>query len=320
MSESPLTTQSRFSGAFRRSCAQLPSLGGTPRLRETGGGSPGAADGSGHHGLAFGQCRWAKRHLEGPGRSGTFTEKLGPRGRDVCFPPVLSQNPQKLARSLPCLSDPHKLAPADFCKLVSHWPPAGTPPKCLSSVTTASPSIWNHLPSPSPLQLITICQGSIPTPNPTSCMTHGPPRSRSPTAISELKLDPRTWEAQSWPPVQVLWSAPAWAHCHVSSAEPPSYPEYCSCPLPWPMGIVESVGSDGKESTCSAGDPGPGRSLGREDPLEKGMATHSTILPWRIPRTEEPGGRSWTVHGVWRNPGQRSLAGYSTWSRRVGDD
>ena len=31
-------------------------------------------------------------------------------------------------------------------------------------------------------------------------------------------------------------------------------------------------------------------SLGREDPLEKGMATHSSILPWRIPRTEEPGG------------------------------
>ena len=31
-------------------------------------------------------------------------------------------------------------------------------------------------------------------------------------------------------------------------------------------------------------------SLGREDPLEEGMATHSSILPWRIPRTEEPGG------------------------------
>ena len=27
-----------------------------------------------------------------------------------------------------------------------------------------------------------------------------------------------------------------------------------------------------------------------EDPLEKGMATHSSILVWRIPRTEEPGG------------------------------
>ena len=32
------------------------------------------------------------------------------------------------------------------------------------------------------------------------------------------------------------------------------------------------------------------RALGREDPLEKGMATHSSILAWRIPWTEEPGG------------------------------
>jgi len=32
------------------------------------------------------------------------------------------------------------------------------------------------------------------------------------------------------------------------------------------------------------------RSLGREDPLEKGMATRSSILAWRIPWTEEPGG------------------------------
>ena len=29
---------------------------------------------------------------------------------------------------------------------------------------------------------------------------------------------------------------------------------------------------------------------GREDPLEQEMATHSSILAWRIPRTEEPGG------------------------------
>ena len=85
--------------------------------------------------------------------------------------------------------------------------------------------------------------------------------------------------------------------------------------------------SVGKESPCNAGDPGliPGlgrstgegigyplryswaslvaqlvknspamqetwvRSLGWEDPLEKGMATHSSILAWRIPWTEEPG-------------------------------
>ena len=34
----------------------------------------------------------------------------------------------------------------------------------------------------------------------------------------------------------------------------------------------------------------PVRSLGQEDPLEKGMATHSSILDWRIPWTKEPGG------------------------------
>ena len=38
------------------------------------------------------------------------------------------------------------------------------------------------------------------------------------------------------------------------------------------------------------------RCLGREDPLEKGMATHSSILAWRIPKD---GGACWaTVHGV----------------------
>ena len=32
------------------------------------------------------------------------------------------------------------------------------------------------------------------------------------------------------------------------------------------------------------------QSLGWEDPLEKGMAAHSSTLAWRLPRTEEPGG------------------------------
>ena len=41
------------------------------------------------------------------------------------------------------------------------------------------------------------------------------------------------------------------------------------------------------------------QSLDREDPLEKGMATHSSILAWRIPWTEEP----WT-------------AGYSPWGHK----
>ena len=46
-------------------------------------------------------------------------------------------------------------------------------------------------------------------------------------------------------------------------------------------------GLDGKEAACSAGDLV--QSLGWEDPLEKEMATHSSILAWRIPWMEEPG-------------------------------
>ena len=46
-------------------------------------------------------------------------------------------------------------------------------------------------------------------------------------------------------------------------------------------------GSDGKESAMQ--DTWV-RSLDWEDPLEEGMATHSSILAWRIPWTEEPGG------------------------------
>ena len=42
-----------------------------------------------------------------------------------------------------------------------------------------------------------------------------------------------------------------------------------------------------KESACSAGDQG--LIPGQEDPLEEEMATHSSILAWKIPWTEEPG-------------------------------
>ena len=66
-------------------------------------------------------------------------------------------------------------------------------------------------------------------------------------------------------------------------------------------------------------------SLGREDLLEKEMATHSSIFAWKIPRLEEPG-RLQSMgskrlcsqflknsnHFIWENPhGQRSLADYS---------
>ena len=47
-------------------------------------------------------------------------------------------------------------------------------------------------------------------------------------------------------------------------------------------------GSDSKESACNAGDPGSIPELGRSP--GEGMAIHSSILAWRIPWTEEPGG------------------------------
>ena len=56
----------------------------------------------------------------------------------------------------------------------------------------------------------------------------------------------------------------------------------CVCVgLPWSL--------RSKESTCNAGDPGWKFRMG-EIPPEEGMTTHSSILAWRIPWTEEPGG------------------------------
>ena len=50
------------------------------------------------------------------------------------------------------------------------------------------------------------------------------------------------------------------------------------------------------------------QSLNWEDGLEEGMATHSSILAWRIPWTEEPGGlQSMGLQGVWHN--------WSNWAR-----
>ena len=40
------------------------------------------------------------------------------------------------------------------------------------------------------------------------------------------------------------------------------------------------------------------QSLGWDDPLKKGMATHSSILAWRIPWTEEPGGSQRVTHDL----------------------
>ena len=52
--------------------------------------------------------------------------------------------------------------------------------------------------------------------------------------------------------------------------------------LPTPVFLGFPCGSAGKESTYNVGDLGS--IPGLEDPLEKGKATHSSILAWRIPR------------------------------------
>ena len=63
--------------------------------------------------------------------------------------------------------------------------------------------------------------------------------------------------------------------------------------LNFPRNILP-CGSDSKETACNGRDPGSVPGLGRC--LEKGMATHSSIFAWRIPRDKGAGqGR---VHGV----------------------
>ena len=49
-----------------------------------------------------------------------------------------------------------------------------------------------------------------------------------------------------------------------------------------------------KNLPANAGDVRDIQSLGREDPLEKGTATHSSVLAWRILKAEEPG-RVWPI-------------------------
>ena len=72
------------------------------------------------------------------------------------------------------------------------------------------------------------------------------------------------------------------------------------------------------------------RSLGREDPLEKEMATHSSILVWKIPWTEEPGrlrpmglqrvGHSWATSLSFSLSGVRAQWGAVPWSTALSGD
>jgi len=60
---------------------------------------------------------------------------------------------------------------------------------------------------------------------------------------------------------------------------------------PWLYSVGFPGGPSGKEPTCQCRrhQETPVPPLGRENPLEEGVAIHSSILAWRIPWTEEPG-------------------------------
>ena len=73
----------------------------------------------------------------------------------------------------------------------------------------------------------------------------------------------------------------------MSSLRASSPPRNLLCLLHWQAGLVLVV----KKPPANAGDVrDAGQSLGQEGALEEGMATHSSILAWRIPWTKAPGG------------------------------
>ena len=86
-----------------------------------------------------------------------------------------------------------------------------------------------------------------------------------------------------------MWSLP-----QVSGSKGKHFPELG----PYPTVLGTSLVAQTIE-TLSAMQETRVQSLGREDPLEKEIATHSSTLAWKIPWTEEPG-RLHTVHGLQR--------------------
>ena len=65
--------------------------------------------------------------------------------------------------------------------------------------------------------------------------------------------------------------------------------------------LLSPGSSDAKESACYTGDARDRNSIpGQKDPLEEDMATHSSVLAWRIPWIEEPGARVYVVAESWK--------------------
>ena len=83
---------------------------------------------------------------------------------------------------------------------------------------------------------------------------------------------------------QVAFSGTGIRRLALSSNQSPCADLYESLLEPWASIVAQIVKNTPAMQETQV------KSLGQEDPLEKGMATHSSILAWRIPWTEEPGG------------------------------
>ena len=93
------------------------------------------------------------------------------------------------------------------------------------------------------------------------------------------------------------WSKKGWTHNYGNDFHRPCFLKNVKvrCLLNVSEMTWASPVTQHKESTCSAGDTGDMGSIpGLEDPLKEEMATHSSILAWKIPWTERPG-RLWCI-------------------------
>ena len=110
-------------------------------------------------------------------------------------------------------------------------------------------------------------------------------------SVSILLVSSR--EGQFWPPyIKICLHPPEPTTLPRKSVLHPSYSIFLpsTCSAFFFFNLLFPGVTSGKEPTANTGDEMRVWSLGQEDPLEEGMATHSSILVWRIPWTEEPGG------------------------------
>ena len=110
------------------------------------------------------------------------------------------------------------------------------------------------------------------------------------TEESLLECQPLWGSCNYWARAEHLLCSRKGSSSQLSEDRFQRHRQNCSPLLPAPQcspGRASLGGSEDRASACSAGDwgsiPGSGRSL------EKGMANHSSMLAWKIPRTEEPG-------------------------------